>query len=57
MRGDNKAVATSGDDVDRDGCSEIRNHTQILDLGNPTAAGSGAGYPPPVVAVMVVGQN
>ena len=36
---------------------EICDHPHVLDLGIPTAAGSGAGYPPPIVAAKVVGQN
>ena len=52
-----RAVTTRGDDLGRDGCSEICGHTHVLDLGITTAAGTGAGYTPPVIAVEVVGQN
>ena len=31
---------------------EISGHPHVVDLGIPTAAGSGAGYPAPIVAVM-----
>ena len=42
---------------DRDVRPELGDHPHVLDLGIPTAADSGVGDPPPIVAVMIVGQN
>ena len=52
-----EAITANRDDFDREFQPEISEHPEVFDIGIPTAADSGAGDPPAVVAVMIVGQN
>ena len=54
---EDEAVPASRDDLNRDVRPEISDHPEVLDIGIRAAADSGAGDPPPIVAVMIVGQN
>src|ERR1700722_9373845 len=54
---EDEAVPASRDDLNRDVSPEISDHPKVLDIGIRAAADSGAGDPPPIVAVVIVGQN